>query len=87
MNIREILRRSGGLKKSRDTFSPTGHRPALVLGRMIVNWNVELREPMAPARRGLSDSRGGRRGKRVSTVPAELSDDGVDLGAVQNLFF
>jgi hypothetical protein len=46
-----------------------------------------VREPMAPVRRSLGDSRGGRRSKRGSTIPAELSNDRVDLGAVQNLFF
>ena len=45
---------------------------------------MEFSEPMAPARKRLGDSRGGRRSKRVSTVPAKLSDDRVDLGSVQN---
>src|SRR5262245_10929040 len=35
----------------------------------------------------LCNGRGGRRGKRVSTVPAKFSNNGIDLRAVQDLFF
>lgn len=74
-------------QESRGIFSPTGHDRRsyrendreLERGVMGSQWLQQGR--------GLSDSRGRRRGKRVSTVPAELSDNGVDLGTVQNLFF
>src|SRR5512135_3680259 len=46
-------------------------------------WNGETWEPML-REKCLGDSRGGRRRKRRSTVPAKFSYDGVDLGAVQN---
>src|SRR5688500_5478980 len=41
---------------------------------------------MLLCKNNLSDSRGGRRRKRRSTVPAKFPHDGVDLGAVQYFF-
>jgi hypothetical protein len=85
MSITRFYGPSGGLKiaghfsRSREPETPDWEK-----GREMERG---VKEPMAPARRSLGDSRGGRRSKRVSTVPAELSNDRVDLGAVQNLFF
>jgi hypothetical protein len=85
MSIMRFYGPSGGLKnRGAPLPSREPETPDWETGREMERG---VREPMAPARRSLGDSRGGRRSKRVSTVPAELSNDRVDLGAVQNLFF